>query len=116
MNVLITHDHTSGREQCGIKTLMSIEDLNFVVAWLQSALDDMEPFTPLVEDDCVELLCKFYDCCKIDGGWEQELNLCKNWNTYLCGPLSKERKPFIDRCTSEGAYLYLKQFVAYHAI
>jgi hypothetical protein len=109
INVLLSHDHTSGGKPCGVRTSMNMEELNYVVAWLQSALDDIEMGTPLIECDCAQILCDFYGCTLISEDWQQELNLSTNWDTYLCGPLSKKRKPFVDKCENEGAFLALKK-------
>jgi hypothetical protein len=108
MNVLITHDHTSGGKPCGVAAPMELEKLNFIVAWLQGELNNIAMGTPLIEDDCVDLLCKFYECTKIEEGWDEELNLCDNWNEYLCGNLWEDRKPFVDQCKKEEALTALR--------
>jgi hypothetical protein len=109
MKVQITHDHTTGGKPCGIETPMTLEDLNYVVAWLQGELSEFDESITLIPFDCVDLLCNYYNCSKIDRGWEQELNLCNNWDTYVCGPMCEERKPFVERCANEAARLQLEQ-------
>lgn len=109
IKVLITHNHTSGGKKCQVSTSMSLEELNFVVAWLQKTLDKIALATPLLEDDCIDLLCNFYGCKKSNSGIGKILNLCTNWDTYVCGPLCEERKPFVDQCANEDAFLALKE-------
>jgi hypothetical protein len=109
-NVLITHDYTSGDKNYIVQTDMSFHKLNLCVAWLQSELDKIEQATPLTEDYCADLLCKFYGCFSQESldSWDKELNLCVNWDTYVCGPLCKARKPLIDACAKDEARDALK--------
>lgn len=94
--IRITHQYSTLINFNGVRTSMSIEDLNYACIYLQLLYDTLPDFSTvqdvLVEDCCVMLLSRFYDCKPIISNYhpidfdeeddDSEIDLYFNWEEY----------------------------------
>lgn len=97
--IRITHRYTTLTKFNGVRTAISLEELNSACAYLQLIYDTLPNFSTvedvLIEDDCVRLLEKFYQCEAIlsslqiptdfdEDEDDSEIDLYYNWEYYRC--------------------------------
>lgn len=112
--VQITHYYSMlrGRRFYGVRTDMSLEDLNLACAYLQLVRDQLPGFLETVEDglgevETVPLLCALYGCESVikrhaNTTADSLIDLYDNWNEYA---IKASKKSAINKLARSGAKL-----------
>lgn len=112
--IQLTHRYSRsrGRRFYGVRTNMSLEDLNLACAYLQLVRDQLPGCLETVEDvltevEAVQLLCSLYGCksminCQATTAADSVIDLYDNWNEYA---MEDSKRSAISKLARPGAKL-----------
>ncbi len=112
--VQLTHYYSifRGRRFYGVRTDMSVEDLNLACAYLQLVRDQLPGFLETVEDELgevetVPILCSLYGCEPLinrhaNTTADSLIDLFDNWNDYA---MKASKRSAINKLARSGAKL-----------